>query len=87
MKTLHFATVIDASSTVGGGSAPGSALPTRLVCLERDDLSADEIEARLRAADPPVIGRIINDAFVLDLRTVLSNEDEKLVEILRRVLH
>ena len=78
------ATVIDGSSTVGGGSAPGSALPTRLVRLERDGFSAETIEQRLRALDPPVIARIQDDRVVLDLRTVLARQDELLQRLLVR---
>jgi L-seryl-tRNA(Ser) seleniumtransferase len=68
--------VIDGMSTIGGGSAPGAELPTRLVQIERDGLSADQIEERLRACDPPVIARIQDDHVVLDLRTVLPEQDE-----------
>jgi L-seryl-tRNA(Ser) seleniumtransferase len=75
------ARVIDGMSTVGGGSAPGSALPTRLVELQRDGLSPDQIEAHLRSLDPPVIGRIENDRVVLDLRTVLSSDDAELLSL------
>ena len=72
------ARVIDGMSTVGGGSAPGSELPTRLVEITKDGMSADQIEQHLRAQDPPVIARIENDRVVLDLRTVLPSEDNQL---------
>jgi L-seryl-tRNA(Ser) seleniumtransferase len=70
--------VVDGVSTIGGGSAPGARLPTRLVELERDALSADQIQERLRSLDPPVIARIQDDRVVLDLRTVLPDQDELL---------
>jgi L-seryl-tRNA(Ser) seleniumtransferase len=73
--------VIDGMSAVGGGSAPGAELPTRLVELQRDGLSADQIERHLRRLDPPVIARIQNDRVVLDLRTVLPQEDERLTNL------
>ena len=75
--------VVDGMSTVGGGSAPGAELPTRLVELERDGLSADGIEQRLRTLDPPVIARIHNDRVVIDLRTVAPEEDGLLMTLLR----
>jgi len=75
------ARVIDGMSAVGGGSAPGAELPTRLVELQRDGLSADQIERHLRRLDPPVIARIQNDRVVLDLRTVLPQEDERLTNL------
>jgi L-seryl-tRNA(Ser) seleniumtransferase len=76
------ASVIDGVSTIGGGSAPGSTLPTRLVTLQRDGFSADAVDARLRAADPPIVGRIVDDSVVLDLRTVLRDQDDRLIEVL-----
>ena len=75
------ARVIDGVSTIGGGSAPGAELPTRLVQLERDGLSADQIEERLRSSDPPVIARIQDDHVVLDLRTVLPEQDKILANL------
>ena len=75
------ARVIDGMSTVGGGSAPGSELPTRLVEITKDGMSADQIEQHLRALDPPVIARIQNDRVVLDLRTVLSSDEASLFSL------
>ena len=43
--------VIDGVSTIGGGSAPGAELPTRLVAISGDGLSASALDARLRAGD------------------------------------
>ena len=75
--------VIDGVSTSGGGSAPGAELPTRLVELTSDGLSADQIEQHLRSLDPPVIARIQDDRVVLDLRTVLLEETEMLATVRR----
>ena len=76
------ARVVDGRSTVGGGSLPGETLPTKLVAIQVD--SPAELARRLRASDPPVIGRIENDLFLLDPRTVLAEEDEVLLEMVRR---
>jgi len=77
------ARVVDGVSTVGGGSAPGAELPTKLVELSRDGLTADQIEQHLRSLDPPVIARILNDRVVLDLRTVLPEETAILATLKR----
>ena len=69
------ADVIDGASTIGGGSAPGAELPTRLVAVNRAGQSADAIEAALRRHDPPVIARIEHDCVVIDLRTVDPQDD------------
>ena len=72
-------TLTSGASAVGGGSAPGVTLPTVLVALERDGISAAAIEQRLRATDPPIIARIEDDRVVLDLRTVLEAQDALLL--------
>ena len=71
-------------STVGGGSAPGSELPTRLVQLDRHGTAAQEIEQLLRGLDPPVIARIEDDHVVLDLRTVLPEQDGQIGDLISR---
>jgi len=80
------AEVVDGMSTIGGGSAAGSALPTRLVALSIEGLSADALESRLRALDPPVVARIQDDRVVLDLRTIEPSEDEGLGHALAGVV-
>jgi L-seryl-tRNA(Ser) seleniumtransferase len=75
------ATVVDGVSTIGGGSAPGSELPTRLVAVTHGTLSADGIEERLRQAGTPVIARIDEDRVVFDLRTVEPADDGALAEL------
>ena len=75
--------LLSGTSAVGGGSAPGHGLPTVLLSVEREGQSAAAIEAWLRTLDPPVVARIENDRVVLDLRTVLPEQDGTLVEVLR----
>ena len=60
--------IVDGYSTIGGGSAPGSALPTRLIALHSDRAPATAVEAALRRAAPPVIARIEDGRVVFDLR-------------------
>jgi L-seryl-tRNA(Ser) seleniumtransferase len=74
--------LMSGESAVGGGSAPGVALETVLLALEHDRMRPDDIEQRLRSANPPVIARIQDDRVVLDLRTVLEEQDELLADIL-----
>ena len=69
------AEMIDGESLIGGGSAPSSVLATRLLAVSCEGLSADELSARLRAADPPIIARVENGRVLLDLRTVFPEQD------------
>jgi L-seryl-tRNA(Ser) seleniumtransferase len=80
------AEIVDGASTIGGGSAPGSALPTRLVSLGLPGGTPAALEARLRRLDPPVIARIERDRLLLDLRTVLPEEDDELARLLSQLV-
>jgi L-seryl-tRNA(Ser) seleniumtransferase len=77
------AMVIDAESTVGGGSLPGETLPTRALAL--NVTSPDAFAARLRANTPPIIARIEANRVVLDPRTVLPHEEDALLAGIERV--
>jgi L-seryl-tRNA(Ser) seleniumtransferase len=79
------AEVIAGFSAVGRGSAPGVDLPTWLIALEKEGLSASALEEQLRGLHPAVIARIDRDRVVLDLRTVLPHQDAELSSSLRRL--
>ena len=70
--------VIDGESVIGGGAAPSSVLPTRLLAVSCAGYSADELAGRLRAADPPTVARVADGRVLLDLRTVFAEQDEAL---------
>ena len=72
--------LVDGESVIGGGSAPGEAIPTRLVALRHAGLNAAVLENRLLACLPPVVARAESDAVLLDLRTVLPEQDRALAQ-------
>lgn len=74
--------VIDGESVIGGGAAPSAVLPTRLLAITRDGLSADEISARLRASQPPIVARVEEGRVLLDLRTVFPEQDAAVIAAL-----
>jgi L-seryl-tRNA(Ser) seleniumtransferase len=63
---------------VGGGSLPGFELPTWVVAL-RGSLPAEELAARLRAAEVPVVARVRDAQVLIDVRSLLLG-DEAAVE-------
>jgi L-seryl-tRNA(Ser) seleniumtransferase len=75
----------DGMSTIGGGSAPGAELPTRLVALTHTRLSADGVLDALRGASPPIVARIEDDCVVVDLRTVTPGEELEILQTLQLV--
>lgn len=78
--------LIDGMSVVGGGSCPESQLPTRLITVESEKRSANQLEQSLRVQDPAIILRIEEDRAIIDLRTVFPFQEEILLTGLRRAL-
>ena len=70
--------IVEGESAIGGGAAPTSRLRTQLISITHAQLSANQIEERLRQSDPPVIARIEDDRVLLDLRTVAAEDETTL---------
>ena len=85
MRKLHISNprleveVVESRSVTGGGSAPGSTLPTRALAVSSRDISADAIAQRLRGWDTPIIARVEDGRVLLDLRTVEPEQDAVLL--------
>ena len=69
-------------SVIGGGATPEQSLPTCLIAVQTD--RAAETERRLRRSDPPVIVRIEGGRLLIDLRTVLPEEEPELADALTK---
>jgi len=79
------AEVIDGESVIGGGAAPSSVLPTRLIAVSCEGLSADELARRLRNSDPPIVARVEEGRVLLDLRTVFPEQGALIAAALHRI--
>jgi len=77
--------LINGESVIGGGAAPSAVLPTRLLAVSCNGLSADELAASLLADEPPIVSRVEEGRVLLDLRTVFPEQDETVVHALNRV--
>ena len=81
MRKLHISNprleveVVATRSVIGGGSAPGSTLPTRALAVSSPDMGADEIARKLREWETPIIARVEDGRVLLDLRTVEPEQD------------
>ncbi len=76
--------IIPGRSTIGGGSLPGETLPTSLLVLPAR--KPERLLAQLRNARPPIIARLENDRVVLDPRTVLAEQEERLLANLQQLI-
>lgn len=77
--------IVPGVSLVGGGSAPTSTLPTFLLAVTAQSLSADELAGRLRRNHPPVVARVEDGRVLLDLRTVFETEDSELARAVAKI--
>ncbi len=75
------AKLVEGSSLIGGGATPEQPLPAWLIAIDCADVG--KAERRCRENDPPVIARIEEGRLIVDLRTVLPDEEEELVCALR----
>ncbi len=66
--------VVDLSSRAGGGSLPLLKLPSKGVGVTMKGRTSNDIERFMRNHTPPIIGRIENNVFILDMRTVQDEE-------------
>jgi len=69
------AELVTGESVIGGGAAPGATLPTTLIAVTCEGLSATELASRLRALEVPIITRVEENQVLLDLRTVFPEQD------------
>jgi len=68
-------------SLIGGGTLPEQSLPTTLIRLNHNS-KVDEISRRLRLASPPMVARVVKNAILIDLRTVYTDQDALLPDII-----
>lgn len=79
------ADVIPGESTVGGGSLPGSTLPTALLSISHPQ--PDAIAAQLRTLTTPIIARITDGKIVFDPRTILPEQVHTFIQLLKGVFN
>ncbi len=77
--------VVESRAVLGGGSAPGTTLPSRAVVGALAGLSADSMLTSLRRHETPIIARVENDRVLLDLRTVTPEQDAAIAAALESI--
>ncbi|HJU66808.1 MAG TPA: L-seryl-tRNA(Sec) selenium transferase [Gemmatimonadaceae bacterium] len=75
--------VIDTDASVGGGAFPTARIPSAAVAISGN---AEQIDARLRAGEPPVVSRIVDGRALFDMRTLAAGIDEELAGLIERAL-
>ena len=75
--------IVPTEGRVGGGSVPNHALPSYAVAFDGD---VNALEVRLRTQLRPIIGRIHEGKYQLDVRTIWESDFEAIVEAVREAL-
>ena len=75
-------TVVESQVTPGGGSAPGTSLPSYSIRIE-SDTPPNEIARRLRSGPLPIVGVIDSNRVELNLGTVADSETSDLIDAIR----
>jgi L-seryl-tRNA(Ser) seleniumtransferase len=64
--------LVESECEVGSGALPGTMLPSRALAVAHVRDGPDAVARRFRAADPPIIGRIHDGTFLLDMRAIVD---------------
>ena len=78
--------VADMNSRPGGGSFPELNLPTRCITLQPRNMSVSKLEICMRGSSPAIIGRIEDNKYILDPRTIQSGQEPIIASTLARIL-
>src|SRR5262249_32008548 len=78
--------VVDGNSAVGGGALLLAQLPPKWLARRPTFCSVSELERRLRCRHPAIIGCIVQDQYLLDLRTVLEREIPEIATALQQLV-
>jgi L-seryl-tRNA(Ser) seleniumtransferase len=84
LKTMRVA-VCAANSAFGGGTLPTETLPSFGLELSAASVSAEKLVKKLRASEPPVVPIVNEGKVVIDLRTILPQEEALLIRALLAV--
>jgi L-seryl-tRNA(Ser) seleniumtransferase len=68
------------SSEVGSGSLATVQLPTWVVAVSADGFTADQLAEGLRRAIVPILGRVRQDQYLLDSRTIRDDEIDLIIQ-------
>lgn len=77
--------VKESKTVIGGGTTPNKKIPTIIMSIEFNSYKANKIETLFRKNG--IIGRIEDDKFLLDFRTIQNNELETIENIMKELIN
>lgn len=85
LKDICRCEVIETKTVIGGGTTPNKKIPSIALGIEFKNYKANKIEAIFRSKN--VIGRIENDKFLIDFRSIRDEELKSLELIIKDILN
>jgi L-seryl-tRNA(Ser) seleniumtransferase len=76
--------VVDSEATIGGGAFPDSKIDS--IAISINDVNPNELDKKLRGLGTPIVGRIVDNTLLLDMRTIPAIYDDMLYSSLIEVL-
>ena len=77
----------DGLSQVGGGSMPLETIKSKVIAIVPNKINVSTLEKRLRLSSSHIIGRVYNDKYMLDIRTIFEDEFNVIAKELKNVLN
>lgn len=75
------------SSQVGGGALPLEYIDSKVINIKPKNISVSKLEEKLRLSKSHIIGRIYDDKYVLDVRTIFENEFEVIAKEITNIFN
>jgi len=83
---LTLTKLADMNSRPGGGSFPELELATRCITIQPRNMSVSKLEIKMRLSTPAIIGRIENNKYILDPRTIQNDQEVIISSTLAKIL-
>lgn len=90
IKNINIDAIIrleDGFSQVGGGSMPLELLKSKVIAIKPNNINVSKLERMLREGKNHIIGRIYDDKYILDIRTIFEDEFDIIVDELQNILN
>lgn len=83
IKDICTSKIVETKTVIGGGTTPNRKIPTIALSIEFKEFKPNKIEKLFRAKN--IIGRIENEKFLLDFRTIQENEINQIEDIMKEI--
>ena len=70
----------------GSGSLPTEKIPSVVICLQSNNISANKIYKKFLHLDTPLIGYIKNDIFHIDLKAIPNDQIDLVIKSINKIV-